>query len=137
MRECPTIPAAFGDRAAAFKEPRTLERMAIRDSVLSDGVRQLGPGLAQASGQVTPVGVVDPPVEASSKDRHSDVREQGGGRRLAASANQLCRECVGDGCELGPSPLLQLGAASDDLTALNGVRGDLGAEHRCRRRRAP
>ena len=95
-----------------------------------DGVGKLDAGLAKASAQVITVGVVDPPVKASSKDRNSDVREQRGARRLTTSPNQLGRQYVGDGGELGPSPLLQLGAASDDLAALHGVQGDLGAQHR-------
>ena len=44
-------------------------------AVCCDGVDELAAGFAQASGQLVTIGVVHPPVEASSKDRHPDVRE--------------------------------------------------------------
>ena len=44
-----------------------------------DGVDELGAGLAQASGQVVTIGVVDPPVKASSASS--------GSARLSASAS--------------------------------------------------
>ena len=81
----------------------------LPESVSSDGVRKLGPGLAQASGQIRPVGIVDPPVEASLKQRHPNVSKKCGGCRFGASPNQFDGECPCDGCELGPAPLLQSG----------------------------
>lgn len=85
------------------------------------GVGEFGAGLAQARGQVIIAGVVNPTIKAGSKDRDSNVREQCGACRLAASANQLGRECVGNRGELRSPPFLQLRATGDDLATLRGV----------------
>ena len=69
----------------------------VRRRGCRDGVGEFGAGLAQASGQVIIVGVVDPPVKASAVDCDCDIREQCGAPRLTASPDQLGRECVSDG----------------------------------------